>query len=47
MKQERNVESKVEERINNMETRDGQRVRRKSKERESEREKRWATEERE
>ena len=38
MKQERKVESKVEERINNIEMRDGKRVRRKSKERESERE---------
>ena len=38
MKQERKVGSKVEERINNIEKRDGKRVRRKSKERESERE---------
>ena len=39
MKQERKVESNVEERINNIEKRDGKRVRRNSKERESEREK--------
>ena len=39
MKQERKVESNVEERINNIEKRDGKRVRRTSKERESEREK--------
>ena len=39
MKQERKVESNVEERINNIEKRDGKRVRRHSKERESEREK--------
>ena len=39
MKQERKVESKVEERINNIEQRGGKRVRRNSKERESEREK--------
>ena len=38
MKQERKVESKVEERILYIEKRDGQRVRKKSKERESERE---------
>ena len=36
MKQERKVESKVEERINNIEERGGKRVRRKRKERESE-----------
>ena len=39
MRQERKVESNVEERINNIEKRDGKRVRRNSKERESEREK--------
>ena len=39
MKQERKVESNVEERINNIEKRGGKRVRRNSKERESEREK--------
>ena len=39
MKQERKVESNVEERINNIEKRDGKRVRRNSKERESEKEK--------
>ena len=39
MRQERKVESNVEERINNIEKRDGKRVRINSKERESEREK--------
>ena len=38
MKQESKVEAKVEERINNIKQMDGKRVRRKSRERESERE---------